>query len=273
MNLRALNLGCGERFNPEWTNLDLARTGTNVQAHDLKQGIPFPDATFDVVYHSHVLEHFDRRAALDLLVECNRVLRSGGIIRVVVPDLEQIARLYLQALENAVSGGDAARAQYDWMLLELYDQTVRERSGGTMLEFARKGSAEHREFMRQRLGGEVDRMLKANPGDQGSIQAKQPISFRGVVGRLRRFALRLVAGPEIMKSYELGRFRGSGEVHHWMYDRYSLGRTLEQAGFRSPRSLGAAESSIPEWAGFHLDTEPDGLSYKPDSLYMEADRP
>jgi len=32
----------------------------------------------------------------------------------------------------------------------------------------------------------------------------------------------------------------------------------------------SAESYIPDWASFNLDTEPDGTVYKPDSLYIEA---
>ena len=67
-----------------------------------------------------------------------------------------------------------------------------------------------------------------------------------------------------------GRFRRGGEVHLWMYDRHSLARALRRAGFRDPRVVGAAESRIHGWADYHLDTEPDGTTYKPDSLFMEA---
>ena len=68
-------------------------------------------------------------------------------------------------------------------------------------------------------------------------------------------------------------FRRSGELHKWMYDRYSLGKALSTAGFTDIKQCGAAESRIAEWANFHLDTEPDGRTYKPDSLFMEATRP
>ena len=33
-----------------------------VIAHDLRRGIPFADESFDVVYHSHVLEHLSRKS-------------------------------------------------------------------------------------------------------------------------------------------------------------------------------------------------------------------
>ena len=51
-----LNLGCGTRLHPDWTNVDMARTAPGVIAANLTRGVPFPEARFDVVYQSHVLE-------------------------------------------------------------------------------------------------------------------------------------------------------------------------------------------------------------------------
>ena len=64
----------------------------NILVHDLSTGIPFDDDTVDVVYHSHVLEHLDRDVARKFLLEVKRVLRPGGIHRIVVPDFEYICR-------------------------------------------------------------------------------------------------------------------------------------------------------------------------------------
>ena len=55
-----------------------------------------------------------------------------------------------------------------------------------------------------------------------------------------------------------------------MYDAYSLGQLLQATGFSNPQRYGAAERQVPQWNSFHLDTEPDGTVYKPDSLYMEG---
>jgi ubiquinone/menaquinone biosynthesis C-methylase UbiE len=92
--MRCLNLGCGSRFHPTWTNLDAISSNAAVRACDLNKGIPFPDNSFQVVYHSHVLEHFPKDKAFELMQECRRVLETGGVIRVAVPDLEQIVRMY-----------------------------------------------------------------------------------------------------------------------------------------------------------------------------------
>ncbi|MFN9648236.1 MAG: methyltransferase domain-containing protein, partial [Pseudanabaena sp.] len=58
--MKLLNLGCGHRFHSAWTNIDFRSNNENVIAHNLLKGIPFPDQSFDVIYHSHVLEHFSR---------------------------------------------------------------------------------------------------------------------------------------------------------------------------------------------------------------------
>jgi predicted SAM-dependent methyltransferase len=60
--------------------------------HDLRHGIPLVDASVDVVYSSHFLEHLSRSQGLALLDECRRVLRPGGLLRVTVPDAEPAIR-------------------------------------------------------------------------------------------------------------------------------------------------------------------------------------
>ena len=70
----------------------------------------------------------------------------------------------------------------------------------------------------------------------------------------------------------MGVFRDSGEVHQWMYDRYSLKRMLEQAGFVNVKICTANESRIAEYERYSLDVS-SGIVRKPDSLYVEASKP
>jgi hypothetical protein len=55
-----------------------------------------------------------------------------------------------------------------------------------------------------------------------------------------------------------------------MYDSYSLGKILEDAGFRNIKRQKAHESLIENFNDYLLDIEPGGLVRKPDSLFMEA---
>jgi len=82
----------------------------------------------------------------------------------------------------------------------------------------------------------------------------------------------VVAGPGARRELKLGRFRTSGEVHLWMYDRVSLGRSLLAAGFADAVVRGPGESGIADFADFGLEVV-RGRVRKPESLYMEAVKP
>ncbi len=273
-----LNLGCGARFHPAWTNVDFAASDAAVISHDLRKGIPFPDETFDVVYHSHLLEHLPRSQAPAFLRECHRVLRPGGIHRVAVPDLERTTRVYLDALEKAAEGDGQWQHNYDWMMLELLDQTVREKSGGDMSGYLQQQSIPNEDFVVQRIGLEARNLIDSagRNGGSGPGRLASPWSIRRFISRLRQapaYLREAIIKLLIGKNYQLlqlARFRRGGEIHLWMYDRYSLARTLTLAGFRNPRVVLPTESQVPNWASYNLDAEPDGTVYKPDSLYLEA---
>ncbi len=282
--MQYLNLGCGNRFDPSWTNLNFTSTGEGVISHDLTQGIPFPDESFDVVYHSHVLEHFPKAEAEPFIQECYRVLRPQGILRVVVPDLEQIAKIYLESLEQAITGSQEWGNNYDWILLEMYDQTVRNESGGEMMAYLFREYIPNGEFVIQRQGVEGKKLIESGHQHRQHLKSEsysqsQRVPFIKKFYRFLRYPsyrqetlLKLVLGQEY-KALQIGRFRQSGEVHQWMYDRYSLSLLLKKCGFQNILQQTAATSYIPNWTCFNLDTEPDGSVYKPDSMFLEAIKP
>ncbi len=278
--MKALNLGCGRRSHPDWENLDLSPAAPTVRTHDLRKGIPYSEGTFDVVYHSHVLEHFPKHAALGFLRECHRVLKSGGIIRVAVPDLERIARLYLEALEKASWGVPGWRENYEWMVLEMYDQAVRETSGGSCIEYLRQNPIPNWGFIYERCGVEAKGAVEAVQAETLShanghrpLLAKWDFAFRNFGKAVRNKLAKTVLGNENYEALRVGRFRRQGEIHQWMYDAYSLELLLQRAGFCNCRRRAATESQISNWAEYHLDSEPEGTTYKPDSLFMEAVKP
>jgi predicted SAM-dependent methyltransferase len=68
----------------------------SIEWADATKRIPFRDGSVDVLYASHMLEHLDRVEVALFLKEANRVLRSGGTIRIAVPDLALYARRYFE---------------------------------------------------------------------------------------------------------------------------------------------------------------------------------
>jgi predicted SAM-dependent methyltransferase len=276
---RLLNLGCGVRYHPEWVNMDFYSHSKNVIAHNLLKGIPFPDNEFDVVYHSHLLEHFPKNRAETFIRECLRVLKPGGIIRIAVPDLEDIARLYLEQLDKATRGDSMAEHKYDWILLELYDQTVRNYSGGEMAEYLKQQYVPNEEFILERCGS-VARQIRTS-FLEGKNQTSLPMGGRNAITRVIASILLTSKWRDVLariclrKDYNLlqvGRFRLSGEVHQWMYDRHSLARLLTRCGFKNPQVKTAFESDISDWGKYELDVK-DDVVHAPKSLFMEAVKP
>lgn len=268
-----LNLGCGARTcpDPDWVHVDFASRAPDVIRHDLLEGIPFPDGSFDAAYASHVLEHFNRKDGERFLRECHRVIRTGGVVRIAVPDLERICRLYLEYLAKLRENDPSWRDRYDWMMLELLDQSVRTRSGGEMLEHLRREDLDT-EFILSRIGGTGRDIIAAcrEEARRGNrVGGKSPRGLR----RLRALRRNLLLGRKEREALELGLFRMGGEIHQWMYDEYSLGDLLCRAGFTAVRRCSASESSIPGWEGYGLDVDPDGMEHAPNSLYMEGTRP
>jgi predicted SAM-dependent methyltransferase len=87
-----LHLGCGNVRLPGWVNIDIDG-GPDLQL-DLRFGLPFPDASVDLIHTEHMLEHMCLSDGKLLLAEAHRVLRPGGKMRVGVPDLERIVGRY-----------------------------------------------------------------------------------------------------------------------------------------------------------------------------------
>jgi SAM-dependent methyltransferase len=281
--MKYLNLGCGNRFHPAWINIDIT-AAPGVLAHDLSRGVPMAQNSCDVVYHSAVLEHMRRADALPFLRECFRVLKAGGIIRVAVPDLELICRLYLQKMDEAAAGDAQSWHDYEWMMLELCDQMVREHPGGAMATYLAQPAIPNLPFVLERIGEEGRTMLNshnqsaAQPGLTPSritraVRRRLGSGLNALSDRLLRLVILVLCGRHDWRALQIGRFRLAGEVHHWMYDRYSLCKLLETVGFCNITVVTATQSRIPEWNTFHLDALPDGTVIKPDSLFIEATKP
>lgn len=117
-----LHLGCGLITPPGWLNLDgswnarmakyprirkilgglglvpknLVNTpwSPDIFIHDVRKPLPFASESFSAIYSSHMLEHLYSSEAEKVLRECLRVLRPGGVLRIMVPDLGEMSGEY-----------------------------------------------------------------------------------------------------------------------------------------------------------------------------------
>jgi predicted SAM-dependent methyltransferase len=87
-----LHLGCGRAHIPGWINIDVFPAPL---AMNMLWTTPFAAESARYVFASHVLEHlFYPRDVSTFLGEVLRVLAPGGVVRVVVPDIERCIEAY-----------------------------------------------------------------------------------------------------------------------------------------------------------------------------------
>ena len=95
-----LHVGCGEKYLPGYKHLD-ARKFPHVDYVTNKLDKPdmFADDSIEEIYACHVLEHFTRidMKRGEVLKEWHRVLKSGGVLRIAVPNFEAIVEEYLSS--------------------------------------------------------------------------------------------------------------------------------------------------------------------------------
>jgi len=89
-----INMGCGWRdFGSDWTHID-GGDYPHLDYSDIQSLEQLEDNIVDLIYASHVIEYFDREEVVAVLSEWKRVLKTGGILRLAVPNFEIIAKLY-----------------------------------------------------------------------------------------------------------------------------------------------------------------------------------
>lgn len=89
-----LHLGSGGEPKAGWVNVDFVGDPVEL-AWNLARGIPFDDNSVDAIFHEHLLEHITLQQGAQLMDECFRALRPGGILRVGVPDAGELINSYL----------------------------------------------------------------------------------------------------------------------------------------------------------------------------------
>lgn len=271
--MQKLNFGCGGRLSPHWTNIDFHSSDSRVQRVNLLAGFPFPDGTFDAVYSSHVLEHFTRSQAAFLLKEAFRVLKPGGIVRTVVPDLEGSCREYLRILDLPDESPEKAE-NYEWAVIELLDQMVRNEPGGEMRKYLYKVRASQDPKRIAHAQSRFQNTPFGPPGTESLLQRLRRITPEKLATKCHYWYLKAISKliPSSIRSMVFIETE-IGERHQWMYDKFGLARLHRELGFVQCAAKRFDESDIPDFLSDALDNNPDGTSYKNNSIYMEARKP
>lgn len=91
-HVRRLHIGCGEVRLDGWINADMGPRSQLII--DIRRTLPFPANYLERIYSEHVLEHVTYETAIRFLREARRVLAPGGILRIAMPDLDDLIEGY-----------------------------------------------------------------------------------------------------------------------------------------------------------------------------------
>ena len=148
-SIRKINIGCGTNVLPGFDNIDnspsaflarhpslkwlLFKTGVlscrqyeiewpkNILWQDASKRLAYGSGSVDKIYSSHFLEHLPYDKALGVLRECRRVLKPGGIFRLVVPDLLYHAKKYVEETERLLAAdSEMMRDPHDKFLYSVF---------------------------------------------------------------------------------------------------------------------------------------------------------
>jgi predicted SAM-dependent methyltransferase len=92
-----VNIISGPYGKPGWINVDAYEMPLINCVYDCRKSLPFPNDSARGIFCEHFFEHIDyTEEAPYFLSECYRVLKPGGVIRLIVPDAEKYLRAYCE---------------------------------------------------------------------------------------------------------------------------------------------------------------------------------
>jgi glycosyltransferase involved in cell wall biosynthesis/predicted SAM-dependent methyltransferase len=94
-NTLKLQIGAGRNYIDGWHNTDIVpNADCGIYYLDCLKRFPLPDNSLDFVYSEHNIEHFSADEAFFIFREIERILKPGGVLRLVTPDLEKLWTFY-----------------------------------------------------------------------------------------------------------------------------------------------------------------------------------
>lgn len=102
-----LHLGCGNIKLTGWCNVDAMPTIATDVIDDIRELKHFKNASAQEIYACHVLEHFAHDEIQPILRRWFEVLSPGGMLRISVPDIDRIIRIYHKNFKHFETRGNS----------------------------------------------------------------------------------------------------------------------------------------------------------------------
>ena len=107
VDAKRLHLGCGNIRLPNFCNVDILETQAVDVISDISKLDNFSDDSIEVIYACHVLEHFSHDDARKVLRRWFDVLKPNGELRISVPDIDRIVKIYHENWKHFQTPGNS----------------------------------------------------------------------------------------------------------------------------------------------------------------------
>lgn len=102
-----LHLGCGNIKLAGFCNVDVLDTVANDVQDDIRKLEKFPNNSAKEIYACHVLEHFAHHEIEPILRRWLEILAPGGVLRISVPDIDRIVKIYHKNFKHFETPGNS----------------------------------------------------------------------------------------------------------------------------------------------------------------------
>jgi predicted SAM-dependent methyltransferase len=100
-NYNCLNIGCGSRVKSyPWINLDYQMNKKMPLYINISKKMKFRSESISYVYAEHVVEHIPQEKQIQFFKESLRVLKKGGILRIILPHINPFQNINNNNLNN-----------------------------------------------------------------------------------------------------------------------------------------------------------------------------
>jgi predicted SAM-dependent methyltransferase len=100
---KALHVGSGGHTLIGWINADIIMSAPTDIVFDIAEGFPFKSESFQWIHSEDLLEHLDQDTGRLFATEAFRVLKPGGVMRILTPDLYKIVKSVYQPYGYSIS--------------------------------------------------------------------------------------------------------------------------------------------------------------------------
>ncbi len=267
-----LNVACGDTFieDDTWINVDFTSHSPSIKKANILDGLPYEDNSFDVVYSSHFIEHIPVDQIESFFDDVYRILKPGGLIRLVTPDLEFLNNEY------KINYDKKAFKKANFITSLTIDQCVRSVSGGKLKKdmdnFYNSNDTEMIDYIKLLIGPDAFEYVDSN--DISFIEKvlskikKDPKFIFNILFmiRVKIFSFFL---PKSFRELNLSN-ASIGEKHMWLYDFNSLSELLKNSSFLNINRSNFNESNYHDYIFGKLDIK-DSLPRKGiHQLFVEA---